>query len=179
MSTKRKKSYVLLAIAGVLGLALDRLVVSDVETSPATVRASAVEVAAAVSVAPAMPELPFPKNLEPYSKDEAIRDIFAIPIDLQPATPPDNTDARRAAAEHQDGASAILSVDQFRAEHHLDGLLNSDGLRLAIVNGRWLRVGQLISGCTLERIFGTSAHFRCNDGRVELQIGRAEFMDKP
>lgn len=178
MSTKRKQSYLLFAIVGILGLVFDRLVLSDVDTVPAKASASQAQIPVKESGFLSMPELPFPKNLEPYSTHRAIRDIFAMPTDLQPATAIEDATAQMGADQHPGGDNEALTAAQFLLEHHLDGLLDTNGLRLAIVDGQWLRVGQLISGCTLERIIGTSAHFECVNGPAELKIGRAGLDNK-
>lgn len=172
MSSGRKRWYILLMLLGVAALVADRLVLSDLVATPASVSASPLSAAPVMPAMLSMPELPFPKNLEPYAPTQVIRDLFMAPADSRSgdaaAGEGKSSAGRGGAAGKADGE---LRAAQFIDTFQLEGLLEADGVRMVIVNGHWLQVGQRIRGCTLETVIGRSAKFRCSDGLATLKIG--------
>jgi len=114
-----------------------------------------------------IPELPFPRNLNPYDPSAPIRDIFMRPPSAAVET------ADQAASDSPESAATSgekqrIGRAAFAAQHRLDAIMIQQRLKIAILDGRWMQVGDVIDGCTLFVINGESAVFRCRDGDALL-----------
>lgn len=65
-----------------------------------------------------------------------------------------------------------LDQAAFQAGHELGGVLDHERLKIAIIDGRWLRIGDKVDGCTLTRISGDTVCFECYDGEAVLKPSR-------
>jgi hypothetical protein len=114
-----------------------------------------------------IPELPFPRNLNPFDPSAPIRDIFARPqfaaMDTANEGASDSPERSGKPGEKQRIGRAA-----FAAQHRLDAIMIQQSLKIAILDGRWMQVGDVVDGCTLSDISGESAVFRCRDGDALL-----------
>jgi hypothetical protein len=170
MSRTKQRMY--LSLMGVCAVALlvDRLVLRRSATAPASADAAVGATrgeggaGTAESRREPIPELPFPRGLSSIESAEGFRDIFS---------PSDNSASGEAARRRQGAGgseSAPAARDSFVAAHRLDAVMEAEGLKIAIVNGVWVRVGQSVSGCALREIRGTEARFACSDGDAVLIV---------
>ena len=114
-----------------------------------------------------MPELPFPRKLptlEVSAPLGPIRDLFAPPGFGEPAT---DKDAQRSDRERRAGR---CSAAIFVTRHNLQGVFLNEGLRIAVVDDAWMRLGQSTDGCTLSAIHGNEVRFECYDGEAALRV---------
>ena len=176
MSPKKRKSYLVVMALGGVALIVDRVILTDVDGSPNTAIASAgatndldalvntPSVGAALTTA-AIPELPFPKLPKTTGFSADTRDMFE---------PPRRVVSRTAEPDNQDSDFPVGSqgddVETFRSRHRLSGLLLHQGLKIAVVNGRWMRINDALDGCELVSVLPDRAVFKCRDGQAELTI---------
>ena len=136
---------------------------------------------AAPSIVPAaatlsIPELPFPRGLAPFDPHAELRDLFEPPH-LRP-----NGDATSSASDDPTAdAEDVLGPDvstcaTFVTQNTLEGTLSDQRLKIAIVNGEFVRVGQTVGGCTLTSIAETEVRFKCRDGTVTLRVDTDELL---
>ncbi len=183
MSPKRKRRYTAVMITGAVALVVNQCIPSDGTLDPVTAVArtpgdSLTPASARPGETPppsSIPELPFPRDIEPYDADSPIPDLF---------TPPESVVARGAAGEATPDGGQKTSVvgaarETFRLKHRLNGVLIDERLRIAIVDGMWLRTGQSLDGCVLSAVSGNEARFACHDGESVLEItdGSAGMRD--
>ncbi len=85
----------------------------------------------------------------------------------------------RAEQDGTDGQSGVASIaakngrlshDSFREAATLGGAIVTGDGGIAVVNGKKMSPGDSLFGCTLEKILGRSAQFRCSDGVAVLFI---------
>lgn len=187
MSQHKKRVYVVVMILGALALFVDRFVLSEGATAPDQANASPEKLvrhpagspARVAEDAPAIPELPFPRGVERFTFGPEIPDLFAPPGTVRKG-------GGSTLAANQDGLSSSnaapsrgLSQAAFTARYELDGVLSHERLRIAIVGGRWLRLGDTVDGCKLTHIAGDAARFACFDGEAVLEprCGRRNVRD--
>jgi hypothetical protein len=180
MTRRKKRLYLGVMILSGLALFVDRFILSESVMVPDPAIGSPAEpagrhagaVSTATEDALSIPELPFPRGVEHFTFGSEIPDLFAPPTaasDENAARPggsdndPLATDARQSKGA---GRAAFLT------DHELGGLLTHERLRIAIVDGRWLRLGDEVDGCTLTRISGKEAVFDCYDGEAVLKPAR-------
>lgn len=175
MSFHKKRKYIALMAAGGVALVVDRLVLTDGATGPSAAVAltsnastAPVETATAQGAIPSsIPELPFPRDLGTLDVNSAIRDLFAPPeFDADTGangSRPDNGRPGGDGGDHTTGA-------MFVARHRLSAVLIRQGLRIAVIDKTWVRIGQTLEGCTLLSVSGNEALFECTDGRVVLNV---------
>ncbi len=180
MLHRKKRVYFAVMIFGGLALFVDRFVLSDNAAVPdaanaslagLVVRSTDLPVPVAEN-APAIPEVPFPRGVERFTFGSEIRDVFAPPLaaSSEKARP---YGAGKDGLLSEDGARARgLDRVAFEAQHELGGVLTHERLRIAIVDGRWLRIGDKLDGCTLTRISGEAACFECHNGEAVLKPSR-------
>ena len=178
MDKSRRKSYLVLLAVAALGLVIDRFVFTRGATTPP--KASAATVArspvgrgtATGSAAPSasIPEIPFPTGLVAAEALATIPDVFAPPsVRMRGgsgAGPPYNT----GIDNNGRGPSQRLSGAAFENRHTLDGVLSHQRLRIAVLDGRPVRIGDTIDGCTLKDVSGYRARFECHDGPAVLRV---------
>lgn len=175
MTTRSKKVYAAVLVFALLALLIDRLLPGGAERGPAAAYAEprAAPAATSASGTPLVVAAPFPRaaGLPTASDGAAVRDLFALTpkvyLALAGEEPPDSADgsghARRGARPR---------VAEFKAAHRLSAVLRDGHLRVAILDGRWIRAGDKVEGCTLERIDGQSAYFSCADGTADISVAR-------
>lgn len=173
MSRHRKATYLAVMALGGAILAVDRFVLSDGTTQPAVALAGN-PLAATASSSPAqtpagmpIPELPFPRGLEPFDPDAPMRDLFEPPASALDGDP--SADKDRLLLGLNERPERMNSA-MFVARHRLGGVLVHERLRIAVVDGVWLRTGQAVDGCTLADISGDEVRFECLDGEAVLKM---------
>lgn len=171
MTQRKRRTYVLVVALGLGAIAVDRLVLRP-DATPADARAgepaALLDQTVATGTAGAalsIPELPFPRDLPSLNTNRPFRDLFA-----------------RKSADQADAAStsqnsiADVGPDRpsdsatFVAQHRLEAVMSNAGLKIAVVNGVWLRVGQSIGECKLVTIDSTRAHFVCRNDEAVLDL---------
>ncbi len=174
MSRRRRSTYLALMLLGGAALLIDRFVLSDGVTGPD----SAVATSASDPIIPlassiehqTVPALHFPRGFDSYEVSDGIRDIFS---------PPQEQDIGNGAnvgtdksGQHDAGSleSSGASAKAFSKAHRLVGVILSDRLKIAIVDGTWVKVGQVIDGCRLHSVSGNEARFVCGDESVDLKV---------
>lgn len=173
MTAAKKKTYTALMVLSGAVMAIDRFVVGD--GAPIDLPASAVAELArpatggavaspAVSRPDAIPSLVFPRGLPRAELGANLRDFFAPPLAL-----PHNPVAPNPTTENPGEPSAR----GFAARHSLKAVLSASGLRVAVVDDRWVREGDVIGGCRVESIHDRMVRVSCPDGDAVLMIGRS------
>ena len=174
MSRRRRSAYLALMLLGGAALMIDRTVLSDGVTGPD----SAVATSASDPIIPmaspikhqTVPVLHFPRGFDSYEVSEGIRDIFS-PLQKQ-----DIGNGAKVGTDknglYADGSLAISSASTmaFSKAHRLGGVILSDRLKIAIVDGAWVKVGQVVDGCRLDSVSGNEARFVCRDESVVLKV---------
>ena len=172
----KKRAYIAILILGGVALAIDRFVLPESASAPATViaeetpRTIAAQKENESRISVPIPELPFPRGLEPFDLGETVRDLFAPPkafsdADSENGAPDKNGTAASRGLDDERHTSAT-----FMTQHSLEAVLVHERLRIAVIDGVWLRIGDVIDGCTLEGIAGRTARFSCHDGGVVLDM---------
>jgi hypothetical protein len=113
-----------------------------------------------------VPELHFPRNLPSYDPALEMRDVFAH-LDEQGSFPNTIPTGKSGSAKKENAAEAI-GREVFQAAHRVDAVMVHDSLKIAVVDGRWMRVGDVLDHCTLIRIEGDFTVFQCHDGDAVL-----------
>lgn len=182
MQTQRPKVYLALVGCAVGALLLDRLVLTESATLPSVaVGDPGSDQGGGVGNSPgvekllaSIPEIPFPRNLPPLSAFSSIPDLFADPSTRL------RGESYGEAAENglQRGGTGGLperaSTNQFQRRYQLDGVMVYQRLKIAIIDGRPVRPGDTIDGCTLSDVSGLEARFECHDGVVALKIANSD-----
>jgi len=175
VTSRRKKTYLIAIGVGCLALAIDRFALTESVTEPAPSEAAPV-VAAAEPVSAAtevprvpIPAVPFPKNLPAYDATRDIRDVFLAPRERDA----DGNAIRAGKGPKTDGSDQPGLAAEFAGKHTLNAVLDDHGLKMAVVDGKWIRIGDDIQGCRLTTISGTAARFQCSDGDAVLDISDA------
>jgi hypothetical protein len=182
LASGKKVVYVGLIVLGAAVWLIDRLILSSGE--PAAALASGTDSpvdapqssgdearpAAKETQRVAIPEIPFPRGVPNWQPDEAIRDPFD-PDGSRSA--PGSTHKQSTSGSQIDTAPAPNGRDQFVQEHRLTGVFAQKSLKIAVVNRRWIRVGEALDGCTLNNVNGTTAEFECADGPAVLEFSKA------
>lgn len=174
MSPRRQRTYLAIMALGAAALFVDRFLLASGATAPAAAQAMgtlAIPVGDGTE-AVVIPELPFPEGVRAFKFQDPIRDMFAPPgyrgseADESAA---DNQNAkRRGGRERGHTASA-----DFAAANHVEAILTNERIHIAIINGRWVRVGQSIDGCEVTEISGDRVLVDCGDGVAALTPGGA------
>ena len=182
--SRRKKTYLVLLAVSALGLVIDRFVLTGSATAPAQASADTgvqprdgrhiptIDAGPSASI----PEIPFPTGLVAAESLSTIPDVFAPPS----ARLRGELDAGRthnAAIDRSGrGSSQRLSGAAFENRHTLVGVLvhqrRQIGLpmKMAVLDGRPVRIGDVIDGCTLKDVSGYRARFECHDGPAVLKV---------
>ncbi len=178
MPQKKTKIYVAVMLLGGAALLVDRCFLSESVTEPGpayampTKRTPARDTTQTPVAAPggpadlSVPELPFPRNLPKWDTGAPIRDLFS---------PMTNAAADNALSSGRDGNPGPGTCAAFARGRSLDavfvqGTAEGTSLKIAVVDGRWVRIGQALDGCTLIEADGTKVRFRCRDGEVSLSV---------
>lgn len=200
MTQRKKQVYLMLMALGGVALLVDRFFLggAGIPTLPAASlaagadsavglapNASATPVAAPrpvaqvalakppIPVAPAcvsIPELPFPRRLPAWDASAPIRDLFAPPGARDVI---DGVDGQTHNGVGRGGPATDASPmgrKAFATQHHLKALLLGERLGIAVVDDRWMQLGDLLAGCELVELNAESAQFQCHDGSVSLTL---------
>lgn len=184
ISRRRKHAcFTAIVLAG-LALAVDRLILTDVSTNPQSAVAGPKDVGSEETASPpaaeapmlSIPELPFPRGLEPtYDESRPIRDLFALPEIVREGMVTAGADKvgpnlpGYVPTEHASRAT-------FVSQHRVDGVIIQARLKIAIVDGVWMRIGQSLDGCALKVIAGNEVRFSCSDGDVSLTVNANDLL---
>lgn len=180
MLPSKKAIYVGLCGVGGLALVLDRFVLSSGGPEPALGATEVIPQASADAPIPApaaatlpqkpgdsaaavIPQKPFPRGVIPWDPKTEMRDLFAPLSEESPDDSAYNSGAR-AEAKRRAGRARFVQA------HHLNGVITQPRLKIAVIDGRWVQVGDQIDGCTLTRIEGTAVSFACHDGETVLAM---------
>jgi hypothetical protein len=173
MLKSKKHAYVAVMVLGGAALVVDRCILTPSATMPASVAASdrspragirppTVPGAPGPADAPlSIPELPFPRGLPPWDPRAPIRDLFAPHAEENAA---DKARSTKAADAGKGTCAAFVK------EHHLDAVLLQERLKIAIIDGVWVRIEESVDGCILSEIVGNKVRFLCRDGDVVLAL---------
>ena len=193
MLHRKKRVYFAVMIFSGLALFVDRFVLSDNAAVPDAANASLAGVVvrstdSSVPVAenaPAIPEVPFPRGVERFTFGSEMRDVFAPPLAASSEESRLSGAGGGAAGFSLRGgprglkSAARLDRASFEAQHELGGVLTHECLRIVIVDGRWLWIGDKLDGCKLTLISGEAAFFECHNGEALLKTsrGRGDIHD--
>lgn len=178
MGHSRRKTYLVLLAVSALGLAIDRFVLTKSTTAPAKASAApgvpargarpvpTTDTAASTSI----PEIPFPPGLKTADEHLPIPDLFAPPNLRQRGESGGGQPHNARTGSGAGGPSEPLPSAAFEKHHTLDGVLIQQRLRMAVLGGRPVRIGDTIDGCTLEDVSGYRARFECRDGPAVLIV---------
>lgn len=169
MANRKKRTYLIVLVVSAIALFIDRMIVSDHGVAPAQAIVSVPQtVSPPTAESLAIPELSFPKGVRPLSAKADIRDLF-YPPQLS-----DNALARsgseHSSAESDRSQPRRRNAEQFAEHHTLDAVLINERLKIAIIDGHWLTLGQSIDGCTVSDVAGNTVYVQCGDGRATLKI---------
>jgi len=181
MNMGKKQIYALILGLAIIGLAVDKFLLSASVTNPddaygatdSIPLSSRIQDGASVkgTAGTPIPELPFPRALPPFDPVIDHRDLFAIPkpvMDrLMQSHLGDITDQANAVETRR----STTTAKEFRSRHHLSAVISYADKKLAIVDSEWLYVGDELDDCTLVDITVSSRKvvFECDDGPVTLE----------
>ena len=170
MPRAKNKIYIAFMLLGGAALVVDRCVLTPSVTMPASVAASVAATAPPPPAASAPSadtlatlELPFPRAIPVWDPQSPIRDLFA------PFSDDDAADKRRKRSPRGADAGQGTCAD-FVTQHRLEAVLVQESLKIAILDGAWVRIGESIDGCVLTEIVGNKVRFRCRDGDTLLAL---------
>ncbi len=177
MEVSKKKTYAVILILGGVALVVDRLILSESAAGPRLAVASEAAPSTNAPATPddtaegpgplAIPELPFPRDVARFSDESRLPDLFASPRErLRASGATDSHDVTREAM----AARSSLSRAAFEDAHRLDGVFIQQRLRIAVIDGKWSRIGEKIDGCTVEEIASREVRFACKDGVAVLTL---------
>ncbi|MEK6674335.1 MAG: hypothetical protein AABZ47_01620 [Planctomycetota bacterium] len=182
MFRSKKTKYMVLVSVAVVGLAVDRFLWPSSSPTPVSAETSSsinatgtsgppnsslvIEKSTTVAAsenAAILPDVAFPRVAGSWIPEVGkVRDIFALPSSDESQQYGDGGAPRRAGSKLANGRA------MFTQQFQLHGILVRDDLKIAVVGGQWLQIGDTIGGCKLTDITGTDAIFRCQDGNVTL-----------
>jgi len=166
MPHRRNRYYAGMMLFSGVALLVDRCVLPDSAGAPdAALAAPAIAPPATPTTGPrSIPEVPFPHRVAAFSSARPLRDVFLQPARQGGGGAADNS----GRAGPKAAGPATTDRATFMTQHRLEGTLIDQGLRIAVVDGRWLRAGQVLDDCALESVAGDSVTFTCSDGPTTL-----------
>ena len=184
MDHSRRKIYLVVLAVSALGLVIDRFVFTRGATAPAEASAATVarprdgRGAATDNAGPSasIPEIPFPTGLVAAAALSTIPDVFAPPSVRLRGRSDAGQPYNAAMGNGGRGPSQRSSGAAFESRHTLVGVLiyqrRQVGLpmKMAVLDGRPVRIGDTIDGCTLQDVSGYRARFECYDGPAVLKV---------
>jgi hypothetical protein len=189
MTGSKKRLYIALMLLGGIALLVDRVFLASAgpeaaqaATNPRSTTADSkpttIDPQSSIPKASPIPELQFPRQLPALDLSVALRDWFAPPA--RPKGREEGVSTDKGAPGEEEFAELIVSAKEaFVADHHLDGVVIQKGLRMAIVDGVWLRIGQEFDECTLSALSGRTAVFTCADGDAVLTLFQNLLQSQP
>ena len=178
MSGRKKRIYAGVMILGGIAMVVDRSLPSATVTSPDIALASRPPTASVMpKAAPlSIPELPFPRGLEPFDPKSELRDLFEPPhLRSDGDSIPAASDNPTADAGNRIGLGESTSA-AFVTQHTLEGILVDERLKIAVIDGEFVQVGQSVGGCMLTSITATDVRFKCRDGTAALKVDTGELL---
>lgn len=172
MPSKKRRVYLTVTALAVVGLIVDRLILPSSSSAeaplvarPATDSTSVIDAPTGSSAtnSASVPELPFPRNLPTWSPDDSIRDIFSP----NGSSAISDNHRRRGVVPDADGHGTVAALQR---DHRLDAILVNERLKIALIGGRRLGMGQEIGGCQIVSVEGHQVRFRCRDGEGVLTL---------
>ncbi len=183
--TGQKKHLVYMAavVLGGAALVVDRTILSDGASGPAKASASGSSsttgssraVQAPIVEATPIPELHFPRSLPAIDVQSNIRDWFKPPASKLEKQQ-DQLSAQKELRDEKDPGGP-LTCEEFIAAHRLDAVVGCAGWQVAIIDGRWVRAGESLDGCTFKQVSGRSVEFECVDG-VAIMVLFEDLLTK-
>lgn len=183
MSQTKRRVYIGIMIVGAMALAVDRFALSgatvvalettgQVHTPTAGVATltagAATQVALESPTSLPIPEIPFPRGVKDYASVLPVRDLFAR-VSVSGAIV-DVTPDKDGTVSASSKRPMVLSSAVFAERRRLNAIVMVQRLKIAVVDGNWVRVGQVIDGCELRSVSGTQARFVCHDGDAVLIV---------
>ena len=160
---------------GLCGAALivDLLIPTGGSTVPAAAQAAPTRpiMTTTAEALPLIPTLPFPRSVRTWDGSSDIHDIFEPPQVQRNATDEGQSPDKTLGSEVSSKIDDETNRKSFASQHALHAVMVSGSLRIAIVDGTWVREGENFDGCKLERISNNQALFSCYDGNVTLVSG--------
>lgn len=172
MTVRKRNTYLITMAVCAVALLIDRLFLSDspslasAEEEPGMRTDSASADASNSAAALTVPELPFPPGLTPLPVEASARDPFAPP-------PEAHRSEQRHTGNHAaspSGEAGAESFAQFATSHRLQGVMIAEPRPIAVVDGRWLTLGDVLGDCVLQSITPEQAVFHCADGEASLRL---------
>lgn len=191
-SLRRKRAYGAVMVIAAAALAVDRCALSNEPAAafsahgdiahgdasePVDRHSPYLEALPAVSI----PELPFPRGvaaLDLPASNSPCRDLFAPPESVVNRNTPDASTDSNDSSMNRDKHTERVNCATFLTHHRLSGVLLFESLRIAVVDGIWLRKGQLLDACTLISVSGNEARFECHDGQAVLRVTNAKSLTR-
>ncbi|MHC5108629.1 MAG: hypothetical protein ACYTHJ_01975 [Planctomycetota bacterium] len=174
----RNKTYAIVLGVCLTALVIDRFVLSDSATTPQLV--AAMPVVAGAQATPEnpvgtdnrheIPELPFPFEVNRFTKESVAVDPF------QPPGIPGDGDAQGGnagtdqAVDHGYVDPDKLDRASFEARYRLSAIMKSGQTSVVVLDDQWLRIGDWLGGCRLIEVSGREAVFECTDGQAILRF---------
>ena len=178
MSRRKRWAYLVVMLCGGIALSVDRFFLSGEAAEPSVAAATeriplhAASPAVSSDATPAlsMPELPFPRGVAAYTSVSRIRDLFAPPAAVLKGSLDGATADKGRSGLNPGERSGHVGHAKFAAQHRANGVMSQGRLKIAIVDGAWLQIGQSIDGCELTSILGNEVRFECYDGEAVLAV---------
>lgn len=173
MDPRKKKRYLLVIGLSGVGLIADRVISTGSPEVPAAARAAPTGpiVNTAPDALPLIPKLPFPRSLRTWDRPSDIRDFFLPPQVQKNATINGRSPDKTLSVKISSRAENEAKRQSFASRHAVHAVMVNGSLRMAIVDGIWVREGETFDGCKLERISNNQALFSCYAGHVTLVAG--------
>jgi hypothetical protein len=173
MDARKKKRYLLVIGLSGVGLIADRMIPAGSPEVPAAARAAPTGpiVKTAPSELQLIPKLPFPRSLRTWDRPADIRDFFLPPQVENNATINGRFPDKTLSVKISSRVENETKRQSFASRHVLHAVMVNGSLRMAIVDGIWVREGETLDGCKLERISNNQALFSCYAGHVTLVAG--------
>ena len=180
MSSKKKKTYAAVLAIGFLILVADRLLAPEPSRAaakskrmPATTRLAAdATTSRGGGPAASVTTAAFPRALPGADPQNSLRDAFGLtPAALQLlGGPASGTAELKASDQGQRPPDPGMTAARFIQLHRLTAVIQGPSASVAVLDDRWVQVGDTVDQCTLVGITGRSASFECPDGPADLSI---------
>ena len=166
MTARKKRNYVLVMLLSAAALAVNTLMLPDAAPAPAV--AIAADRSAPITLPRAfplsIPELPFPAVIRSFDPTVEFRDLFEPPH-LRAAGTHDPTELSAV-----NNLSANGGREGFVRVHVLRAVMLRDRLKIAVIDDKWVTIGEEIDGCELTDILDGAVRFECVDGTASLEL---------
>jgi hypothetical protein len=113
---------------------------------------------------------PFPSVYDSDEPPADVRDMFRITDTIRAAMDMNENDETDGPQGPRSRVRPPVALAPFSERHSLQAVMVSRGVRIAVIDGRWVRIGDQLDDCQLADIIGTQAEFDCGDRRETLSI---------